>query len=458
MADIANKKYFAIIADPVAQPTYPATWETAEFPVNPPSTNGGNLGGIGTPPKIAIWTSENTLGDSAASDDGSTFFIDSRTLRINSIDNLGTEASNYLVPDGSGNVRLRTAQQVKNDLGVITIPIPDGVVVIGTATQTVNDIEYGTDWVWRISEVEYSLSVADTISFPAAASGDVRIDLVVGDNTGNITRVAGTEVPSGDPVVAPSVPVNSVGLQEILVDDTGIDTITNFALANYVRYDIDDQGLSGVQKLNAIENIGIGDYFLRKNEDDEGTISLTTSDFKLTSTGQGNTSSFFRLFDSLGLELFRVNRRGDVTIRMSRVASRFTIYDFTNTINFEVNPNGQVFHLRSTDSDKSVRRDELYMNYSETNVTDGTINNLDIDAGTKLIKFTQADTLTGVVVGSGNEDRLLRIYSDGTTLTIKDEDANSTAVNRFDLGSDLVVSDKEIYSFIYTDSRWRRVL
>ena len=118
---------------------------------------------------------------------------------------------------------------------------------------------------------------------------------------------------------------------------------------------------------------------------------------------------------------------------------------------------GRIIHYsRSGDFNESVRRDELYLNYSETVATAGIINNLAINASTKLLILTGADDLTGVV--AVDNTRLLRIEARGASRIIRHESASSTAANRFSIGSDLTINAGEVYQFIYTDSRWRRVL
>lgn len=134
--------------------------------------------------------------------------------------------------------------------------LSDGLVIIGGAVQTGNDINYDTVWQVRISDVLYSPLVSTLISFPVTSSGFTRIDLTVLDNSGVISRVAGTEVAVGSPVTAPSVPANSVALQEVTIIDTGISAVTNFALSSFVRFDINNQGLNGTQRSNARTNIG----------------------------------------------------------------------------------------------------------------------------------------------------------------------------------------------------------
>jgi hypothetical protein len=102
-----------------------------------------------------------------------------------------------------------------------------------------------------------------------------------------------------------------------------------------------------------------------------------------------------------------------------------------------------------------TRRQELVLNYDQTVATTGTINDLSILIDTKLLILTGADDLTGVV---GQQGRLLRIEARGGNRIIRDQSASSTATNRFALGADLTINAGEVYQFIYTDSRWRRVL
>ena len=114
-----------------------------------------------------------------------------------------------------------------------------------------------------------------------------------------------------------------------------------------------------------------------------------------------------------------------------------------------------IAHDRSAGATNSVRRDELYLNYSETVATAGTINNLALGAGTKLLILTGSTDLTGVI---GEAGRLLRIEARGVSPIIRNDSASSTAANRFSIGSDLTINDGEVYQFIYTNARWRRVL
>lgn len=642
--------------------------------------------------------------------------------------------------------------------------LSDGLVIIGGAVQTGNDITYDTVWQVRISDVLYSPLVSTLISFPVTSSGFTRIDLTVLDNSGVISRVAGTEVAVGSPVTAPSVPANSVALQEVTIIDTGISAVTNFALSSFVRFDINNQGLNGTQRSNARTNIGAiggtiasgqvafgtgagtigGGNVLTWNEGRLNIVSVrvpsltTYRDADVLSVGTaaqffemgarkgsvftsairvsgvllsdgnnghlaasvlsgGSLVEYLRLIangnlligtptdsgDKLrvngtvridtisnlgtaatvlltksatgvisertlaevstdmssvlftsqtltasqkiqarvnigstsatpqviatagaindlaitsnhlvftgasvvlsgivsgldGEEITILNASGSnlellsqsaLSIEANRFASgvivpnlsivrlkyrtttarwvlenvgindgRYVRKDVSDTfvgvlsgsgnpsgirvissskndtetssiVEFGVSnvrtisigryingPNlgasalriheptisqgslffipklaaglsltasinkdtGRIFHARSGASNESVRRDELYLNYSQTVATTGTINDLAINADCKLLILTGADDLTGVV--PVDNTRLLRIEARGASRIIRHESASSTAANRFSIGSDLTINAGEVYQFIYTDSRWRRIL
>ena len=140
----------------------------------------------------------------------------------------------------------------------------------------------------------------------------------------------------------------------------------------------------------------------------------------------------------------------------------FRFFSSTNVMTFGIlaNGNGRMTgrfeQARSNSNNTSTRRDELYLNYSQTVATVGTINNLPINADCKLLILTACDDLTGVVFVDNT--RLLRIEARGISPIIRNQSASSTAANRFALGADLTINDGEVYQFIYTNSRWRRVL
>jgi hypothetical protein len=112
--------------------------------------------------------------------------------------------------------------------------------------------------------------------------------------------------------------------------------------------------------------------------------------------------------------------------------------------------------VKSQASNRLTRQDELHRNVDQTIATAGTLNNVAINDSTKLVLFSNATAITGIVGAAG---RLLRIYAFGVNIIIRHENASSTAANRFSLPGavDLTINNNECYTFIYALSRWRRV-
>lgn len=135
----------------------------------------------------------------------------------------------------------------------------------------------------------------------------------------------------------------------------------------------------------------------------------------------------------------------------------------TGVISIALENQGTIFlSSRSTGASYSTRRDELPFNYPQTVATAGTINNLSLtDEGIKLLILTTATDLTGVVPVSTTTGRELKIEGRvGGGVIIRHESASSTAANRFTLPGavDLTIANGEVYTFIYTNGRWRRAL
>jgi hypothetical protein len=235
-----------------------------------------------------------------------------------------------------------------------------------------------------------------------------------------------------------------------------------------------------------LENVGINDgrYVSKVNNDDKtGNLRFLNASSLPIVRITLNGSEFANVFETLqidGTVSFALNRQGQIS--QNSVAggsssvpvslSFFSILFFrfrnnlpesgeTNLISAEFS-NRAVFLRsanslqRSQSSNGFTIRDELYLNYSQTVATAGTINNLAINTDCKLLILTGADDLTGVVFVDNT--RLLRIEARGGARIIRDQSALSTNVNRFTLGADLTINDGEVYQFIYTNSRWRRVL
>jgi hypothetical protein len=335
---------------------------------------------------------------------------------------------------------------------------PNGLVVIGTVDQTGNDIDVNPDWVWRFNQVIYQKTTITPFTITPTATDFTRIDLVSGNTSGNVIITTGTAVEDPAVAVAPNLPANNVGFFLVFVSDTGITALQNFALSSFVRFDIDNQNLSLVERQNARTNI----QALSRDSNDTfngGTLSFrnpTTNELIYRFiTGTPLTS----LGGRAQFELYALSTGGGTRTML-------TFFDGDGDWNFSMLKNGTSefkklapIHPRSTTVDRSVRRDELPFNYPQTVATSGIIDDLGLsNEGVKLLVLTNADELTGVVPVTTNTGRELKIESRvaGGTI-IRHDSASSTAANRFSLpdGLDFVIENGRVYTFIYTNSRWR---
>jgi hypothetical protein len=304
---------------------------------------------------------------------------------------------------------------------------PNGLTQIGTFVQTGNDIDVNPDWIWRFNQVLYQKTTITPFTISPAAVGFTRIDLIYGNTSTQVLLISGTEVEDPTPAVPPSVPANSVGFFLVFVDDSGITAFQEFALSSFVRFDVNNQNLSAVQRQNARTNIQA------LSRDIENEIRPTTLIIRSPTTQQ--TRVILQLQNSAGTNVV-----------------------FFRNAYAEFVPRVQL-NSRSQFSNNAVRRDELPFNYPETVVTTGIINDLELaNEGVKLLILTLADELTGVVPMTTTLGRELKIEGrNAGGVIIRHESGSSTEANRFSLpgATDLTINQNEIYTFIYTNGRWR---
>ncbi len=204
--------------------------------------------------------------------------------------------------------------------------LPDGVVTKGILVQDGNDITLNTEWSWRIDNVVYSLGSDTELTFPNASVANHRIDLIVGDENGEIQRVAGTQAAVTSPVFPPSAPVGTVSLVEVLVLDAGVDDLQELTFASFVRFDANDQGLTTLQRQNARTNIQAlsrdtndsrtGSLTNNGNAVINGTVTVNAATGITVNTGEDGSASsnMLTLQNTLAGGVF-VQRRGSVRIR-----------------------------------------------------------------------------------------------------------------------------------------------
>ena len=196
----------------------------------------------------------------------------------------------------------------------------NGLVNTGTYSQAGNDITVNPDWIWKINDVTYQKLTTTLFSITPTASNFTRIDLISGNNSGQVIITTGT--PAEDPAVAvpPSVPANNVGLFLVFVSSTGITSFENFAISAFVRFDIANQNLSAIQRQNVRTNIRA----LARDIADTHTGTLTqigqliinAANALLINTGEDGSASsnVVRISNTNGGGFF-LQRRGSLTVR-----------------------------------------------------------------------------------------------------------------------------------------------
>lgn len=378
---------------------------------------------------------------------------------------------------------------------VVGVVAPDGILVYGGVEQDGNDLIFDTDWQWRRSGVAYKLIEETTTPIPPTDIGYTRTDIVVGTMAGTFIRVAGTPVELPTVAAPPTLPANTIPIISVDVSDIGITNFIEFALASFVRFDVNNQDLNPVQRQNARTNIQAlskdtndsrtgqltqnGKVLLNVGTESNGGVSISFPD-TLCTFPNNNTAGLFmrgrpsnvlasylvRLMSGENFQNFAIRNRGDVyfdTYITGSVWPGFSFarngipsLKFANQSDMDIGGSWKFFS-RVTAANKSslpqelVRRDELHTYYNMTVTDDGQLDNLVLNPDAKLLIFTNADDLTGIEMEA---NRKLKIFNNsGGTLTIHAESASSIAANRFATGT--VIPDQGFQEIIKIGTRIR---
>ena len=439
-------------------------------------------------------------------------------IRARTIDNLGTAPSSVLVPSATGVVSERSLSEFRGDIGAIGGSIASGQVAFGTGadqiggspritwdnTNALLDINgqnviprilirssslttsqaeitrSGSDFIIRnLSNASVQLWTNNLLRWSVLNNGILESNgaQTLRTSTGNL--IISTGGGNGNINMAP----NGTGQVDIF-STLRIRTINNLGTA---PASVLVPSATGVVSERSLSEFGadLGSVFdtryLRKDVADIKQNNLTIENGFLSISRGGSTStdgtlrvetnritndsnSFVtRMFsgENNELEVFRIRNDGLSIFRGSA-------FQFLTATGVEIFSSGSPFSAnhcnftrRVSSSERSsipqglIRRDELYLNYPQTINTTGTINNLELNESCKLLRLTGADDLTGIVLEDG---RLIRIEARGGNRIIRNENTGSSASNRFSIGSDLTINDGEVYQFIKTNNRIRRVL
>lgn len=326
--------------------------------------------------------------------------------------------------------------------------LPNGIVVYGEAQQSGNNVLLNDGWVWRINQVDYQSS-DDTIAITPAASGNLRVDIIVGNASSEFVKVVGTEVAGPGPAVEPNIPADTVPLVRVDVNDTGIVAIEDFVLSAFVRYDINDQNLNPAHRQNARTNI----QAVSKDTDDTRTGGLTnegkvTVDLDEASAAlpiveikqQGVTKHVFTGDEARILpKLLRVNTPVSPTDEGAAFRGGtnggdpiFEIQNAAGTKIFYPRGTGGIGQLRSNASDESIRRDENYLTFPATVAGTGKLNDVALADGVGMVKFAATVTEVSGIVSNNSDQKELLVWTDNTDgITLTEQDTDSVAANRF---------------------------
>jgi hypothetical protein len=119
----------------------------------------------------------------------------------------------------SGTSQSLSIQQIIN---AATNQQNDQIISIGTLSLSGNDLTIPAGISWKINNVIYDINIDIVVNIPFCGTGLNRKDIVICDDSGSISRIAGIES-NGAIIVAPTLPLNSLLITEIDVSDSTIE-------------------------------------------------------------------------------------------------------------------------------------------------------------------------------------------------------------------------------------------
>ena len=152
---------------------------------------------------------------------------------------------------------------------------PDGIVQKGSVVINASSVDLDENWKWRYDSVVYQKLTPTNIPIPVPLAGNFRLDWIVGDTNNNIILIQGAESSDSSSVIAPVVPDGNIPLVQVFSNEAGIDYTEDQALSSFVRFDVNNQNLTSLQRLNARTNI----QAVSKDTSDERTVLPNTSTF-----------------------------------------------------------------------------------------------------------------------------------------------------------------------------------
>ena len=204
------------------------------------------------------------------------------------------------------------------------------------------------------------------------------------------------------------------------------------------------QNLSNGMVLDILNTVGTKTAYWHGNGSIVATninIAGNANKIRGNNSGTSGTLEIQSNFDGSGTRLLNCKRNDNEEV--------FAIFGASK----------DVFHGRSTGSDRSIRRDEQRLYYLISVTTSGAINDQALTDGIFNYRFTAATSITGFA--NGEIGRTIDIDNDsGADITLSHESGSSIAANRINLigSADLTIPNKGKVTLKYcTGSRWELV-
>jgi len=267
---------------------------------------------------------------------------------------------------------------------------------------------------WLISDTAYTTTSDTVITIPVASSGMVRTDILVGNTSNAIVRIAGTE--SLGISVRPAVPLNTVLITEISVDDATIDEPTT--------------PISGVDFIKKIEKMKI-------INSTSGVVDIHFTDERSIMSFVGTVTEIksAQIVNLYGGKKFtlRNDQAGDITIKhLSFDGGQDVLFKFPNEADFILKPKEIIEFLADKESGMFLR----YVGGISENAVES------VNGQTGIIVLDKNDIGLGDVDNTSDEDKPVstaqaaadaatlasaNAYSDGLVVGLWDDRGNFDA-------------------------------
>ena len=150
--------------------------------------------------------------------------------RVYEIVNKGEGIIAAIVPDN--------LLKIYDDEPIVQVPELNKFLVKPIITITGFAVAWEANAEWMINGVTYTNPLADLLTVNPAATDKLRLDLLVADTSGSFSRIKGTES-TGNPA-SPALPLNSLLVSVISVNDSTIDEIPTSAISDLISTDADN--------------------------------------------------------------------------------------------------------------------------------------------------------------------------------------------------------------------------